>query len=1467
MKIVLFATAWGPKHGGINAFNRDFAVGLAELLGAPGAVICVVLTAGLADRADSEPHNVTLISIDQDGDTFDPKWLAIVAEAFAKEGIDTASTCWVGHDVTSGAIAIEAAQRFSGTSALIHHMAFREYQSQKSGNSQVADTKANRQRDLFNAAKRSALFAVGPLLKDSCERMTGRACTQLVPGFPPEARPNSSRNDVLEALTFGRMDRADDRIKQGRLAVAAFGAAVRTAKANSGNPPALANNPEIAVLGLSADDASEEAELRALAKEYADRDVRFFGLSFEQERKVTFERLRQANLALMLSLHEGFGLTGWEAIAFEVPLILSEQSGLFRLIYDTLGGLGVGGVVKLDIRGARAESERFHPEDLRDVAAAYQSIAGRLPERKRDAKLLKQQLISCLGCTWKRTAETFLDGLRSLSADGEGLGALGSIEAGVDPVLTSTDGEGSGAPVSAAATAPGLAGASVPVLASAVAVPELRGDRSHGDPDASFRRTLGMLGFLDLRFPVAAARGFQRFLYDDGLPYFSRDDYLDEVGEVGHVLSERAIIQKIQTASSPLAILIDGPGGFGKTRLARRLCLDCGSDLALQIDQASDFARLRSFLEAEQGVQHLVMLLDYAENFKTAHSLRYFCEELQESLKVRTTLILCSRSSGSATVRFMFRDLDPLQYSLGRASGGALISYDQWLVAKILRHLGLEENPALVEMSRGMPFLAAFAGYMKTYNLDAFERQFGLTLNNADFARWAGARINGLDRFGSNTKRRMAEIALALPIAENEEAAVLHDPSGTRGHVFRALNDDLWVEQEGSQFVALHDTLADALVAEYLFGSVKVSSRLADILSTAIDKQYLRRALYVVNRLAGHDRFQEIDPVAVLLRLESKYADVIRQSAVDILRCAMVERHLIPQLIETVTSLFEGLEGGPHAHAFLAETAAYLVWYPAPTANQFCSPRFDALISQAATTSDPQILANLLAYDPKALATTARWLISQTVHSRDASYLIESYLLNVGDTTWVGSFVLTWLDRRGAMPRAGFVLHAWFAALKEEGRHGIDNRSSLAVSAEILGYLRDWCDLFGEEAFAAKCLQTLAETSGYDEKSLDLIDAWLGHHVRTYPAVHLLNVLIRARPAPDVRIAGFACQWLGLPERQRPLIECCYLFRNLSKSGYVFAQFESDLWSLITTEGPSHNRRDLCRYWLNWGGDPVKVREILRGIIAEDPLNEHVRFAFESWCNAAPGDEGFFRDEMQAWLGANAKHPKASYVFNLWHTVGLDPKKVFEPLKTWFQANGEDSQFPVLLSKFRILEPFLTAAIGTTPERAAVIVQQVEFGIKDCPSIEYILQAPYGCDPGTPMGQAAIGAAHRFLDQHVSDVRSAFLIARVVSVIGPKDWILLHAEQWLENFVHRGRACLVLKALLGSGLHPLRWEHRVAQWLVENPTYPFAGELFLAWADAGGDPSRFRAEAKTWLSAASEREGYFDVDEVEERFR
>ena len=86
------------------------------------------------------------------------------------------------------------------------------------------------------------------------------------------------------------------------------------------------------VIGISEEKGAEEATLRRFAYDKAEREINLMAQPFDEDRAALFDQLGRANIALMLSWHEGFGLTGWEAIAAQVPLIVGRQSGLYRLV-------------------------------------------------------------------------------------------------------------------------------------------------------------------------------------------------------------------------------------------------------------------------------------------------------------------------------------------------------------------------------------------------------------------------------------------------------------------------------------------------------------------------------------------------------------------------------------------------------------------------------------------------------------------------------------------------------------------------------------------------------------------------------------------------------------------------------------------------------------------------------------------------------------------------------------------------------------------------------------------------------------------------------------------------------------------------------------------------------------------------------------------------------------------------------
>src|SRR3984893_1784941 len=239
---MLLATAWGPKYGGINAFNMDFGVGLASYLGSKGKIFCAAFSPPEEDVANARKSQVRLVRVDRpiDSPAYDKSWALDVWNKFKKEYPDERVDWWVGHDVTTGWAAVEGPTVVGyGNSALIMHMNYADYQAYKGGVGERAAEKERSQRELFSLANRC--LANGPLLRDALKDIVSDV-SMLVPGFADV--PVDPANHRLKLITFGRMERESDRIKQGALAVAAFASAVRQAWSNPGSPEKLRRAPQ-----------------------------------------------------------------------------------------------------------------------------------------------------------------------------------------------------------------------------------------------------------------------------------------------------------------------------------------------------------------------------------------------------------------------------------------------------------------------------------------------------------------------------------------------------------------------------------------------------------------------------------------------------------------------------------------------------------------------------------------------------------------------------------------------------------------------------------------------------------------------------------------------------------------------------------------------------------------------------------------------------------------------------------------------------------------------------------------------------------------------------------------------------------------------------------------------------------------------------------------------------------------------
>jgi glycosyltransferase involved in cell wall biosynthesis len=419
--LIAFSTSWGTRFGGINSFNQDLLVAFAGVTFQQAQTVCVVLEASQEDIESAAAAQVQLISIENrhektfSGSLEAAAWVALTATGIT---FDINNTVWLGHDRITGEVALAAAEKRGGRTALIHHMSYGSYEAYAE-NSSLARTKGDEQKSLFERA--DLTLAVGPLLRDALIDMLDRQSVRmLVPGLPDIKIKNTPR--MFKAFLSGRLSDDAKKIKQAHLGVAAFADAIRQSDANSAYPDALrgASEPRLTLRGIdfekrdSNDNGDAELELKRFAEGYARRAFALHALPFTTDREVLFADLAATSLAMMPSWHEGFGLVAWEAIAAGVPLILSKKSGVFRLLNEADNGLYTALIIPLDVAGS-SEEPYFLPQDLSNLAQAIIQVAKDPAGFKQRATRLREALAKQY--TWAECARGLVSELGWQTAD------------------------------------------------------------------------------------------------------------------------------------------------------------------------------------------------------------------------------------------------------------------------------------------------------------------------------------------------------------------------------------------------------------------------------------------------------------------------------------------------------------------------------------------------------------------------------------------------------------------------------------------------------------------------------------------------------------------------------------------------------------------------------------------------------------------------------------------------------------------------------------------------------------------------------------------------------------------------------------------------------------------------------------------------------------------------------------------
>lgn len=394
--IVFFATAWGTRYGGINSFNFDISRALAKLVADKFEVICVIPRAEKEQIKEAKKQGVKLIGVRCTGpeDRFMPEDIKAIEKLFA-ESLEGEVRWWIGHDVRTGRMAIEAARKTSmGHIALFHHMDYQSYLA-----AIPIDTLGpiSKQREVLNEG--DIVFAIGPKLARSARdmvRVKDITVQELIPGSHDIKVVTPPEN--FSAIVFGRLSKRTDCVKQARLAVAGFS----HASSSEDYEEPLKPDSSLMVIGLpdGEDGKTEREELKVVAEKYYGGIVQIHPWPYFRDRNKLFDELRLKSVCLVTSLYEGFGLAGWEAISAGVPLITTTNSGLYEFVDKRLPQVCIKYLKSIQIKGSARED--YSEDDVATVSGAILEVNNNNVYYKDNAKRLKK-LMQTL-CTWQNCA-------------------------------------------------------------------------------------------------------------------------------------------------------------------------------------------------------------------------------------------------------------------------------------------------------------------------------------------------------------------------------------------------------------------------------------------------------------------------------------------------------------------------------------------------------------------------------------------------------------------------------------------------------------------------------------------------------------------------------------------------------------------------------------------------------------------------------------------------------------------------------------------------------------------------------------------------------------------------------------------------------------------------------------------------------------------------------------------------------
>lgn len=928
-------------------------------------------------------------------------------------------------------------------------------------------------------------------------------------------------------------------------------------------------------------------------------------------------------------------------------------------------------------------------------------------------------------------------------------------------------------------------------------------------------------GLLPLEFDTAPER-FREFLAQKRLPFFSREEFNQgntrqpnaSVAQEGDLLS-----RLLDASESQLGLVLAGPGGIGKTRLALELGRKARDDLqwqAFRVDQTATAETIEKLGRLHIDKALVLLVMDYAEGIGRLTELVGAMQSVNSSGH-RFRFVATCRSGALPSVR---EALNEVKAEVLEIDDRPAEEYSGWVVRKILAYGAVPNADAVSSICGRMPVLAAFAVYLSKHFRETFDRQFSDIHRGQSFADWVERRLRLAlkDRHldVEDVSRLLASIAIHLPL-DDQRYYALRDSSERHARVLDVLERDRWLEPNGGYLSAVHDIFADALVARYVFaGAAKSTTHAGDLLGDRVGS--LDRALISLDRLATHPQFGEIDGLKLLRRLHAADADRVIAARATLLRGRLLKDNekitFLEKFADAATVQDDSECDGPISQLAVG-VSKWKVPADRESATNVLRPFLDTAVSRRR--SHRMVLGRALRLIPDRYRDQALASIRETPGSSAQPFLLVAWMIAGLPLEEIAHYLEIWLAAGGsATSDASKVIPGWLD--RGGAKEFIDT------------HLRTWFSKYDRSKEANYVYKAWLDADGGTEKIETHVLAWLAEHGTDVSAAFVYPAWLKANGGTS-RIEPHVLAWLAVHDTD---ISAGFVYPAWLDAKGDAAKIESHLLAWLALHGTRSDARFAYSSWLEANGEPEKIEDHVLAWFAVNGTDPNAGFVYRAWLEARKEPEKIEIHAL-AWLDAHGTEVSAGYLYPAWLEAKGDATKIEKRLFAWLDAQGTG------ISARFVYTAWLKA--NGDPERIEthLLAWLGKFGADV--SAGFIYPAWLEAKGGVAKIETHLLA---WLAAHGTDLNARFVYTGWLKATGDTDRIEVPLLAWLAEHGRDPSARYVYRAWLHANGSTSKIEAFLLPWLEEDISEESASIVRL-WLKANGEPEKIAAYVRSWL--------------------